>query len=293
MARKISASQIRSKLRRAQRKTQQAIDKYNREVTHYNQQVKRSVDEYNRDVRTYNSRVRADQQRIKHELAKLSGQTTKKTQYVAYRTSVNSLYESYRYLDQQSDTQNFDPRHNRFLDLSEKETANSLEVLNSLSGSKPDSGEFSSDSQDSMLVYQLRNISDDLASRWQGAIYALHPRNPDAARHFCTSAREIISQILELKAPDKDVIGLTPGCDKTDQGKPTRRAKLKFLLSQKGMLEDALEEFVEQDMENIVQLFRIFNDGTHGSTGKFSFQQLNSIKKRVEDGIIFLAEIVI
>lgn len=291
MTRRISASQLRSKLQQAQRKTKQAIDKYNREVKRYNQQVKRVVDDYNREVRTYNSRVRANRQRIKRELAKLSGQPTKKTQYVVYRTSVNSLYEAYTHLEQQSETQNFDPRYNRFLDLSERETANSLEVLNLLSGLEPDSEEASSE-QDATLLDELRKISDDLNSRWQGAVYALNPRNPDAARHFCTSAREIISQILELRAPDADVISSMPSCDRTDQGKPTRRSKLKFLLTRKGMLEDALEEFVEQDMENIVQLFRIFNDGTHGSAGTFSFQQLNSIKKRVEDGIMFLAEIV-
>ncbi|NER78986.1 MAG: hypothetical protein F6K42_05285 [Leptolyngbya sp. SIO1D8] len=291
MARKVSASQLRSKLRQAQRKTQQAIDKYNREVKRYNHQVKRVVNEYNREVRTYNSRVRANRQRIKRELAKLGGQPTKKTQYVVYHTSVSSLYEAYTDLEQRAEKQNFDPRYNRFLDLSERETANSLEVLNLLSGLEPNSEEASS-VQDAMLVDELRKISDDLDSRWQGAVYALNPRNPDAARHFCTSAREIISQILELKAPDADVISLMPSCDMTEQGKPTRRAKLKFLLTQKGMLEDVLEEFVEQDMENIVQLFRVFNDGTHGSAGKFSFQHLNSIKKRVEDGIIFLAEIV-
>lgn len=291
MARRISTSQLRSKLQQAQRKTQQAIDKYNREVKRYNQQVKRVVDDYNREVRTHNLRVRANRQRIKRELAKLSGQPTKKTQYVVYRTSVNSLYEAYTHLEQQSETQNFDPRYNRLLDLSERETANSLEVLNLLSGLEPESEEASSD-QDTTLLDELRKIHDDLDSRWQGAVYALNPRNPDAARHFCTSAREIISQILELRAPDADVISSMPSCDRTDQGKPTRRVKLKFLLTRKGMLEDVLEEFVEQDMENIVQLFRVFNDGTHGSAGTFSFQQLNSIKKRVEDGIMFLAEII-
>lgn len=161
-----------------------------------------------------------------------------------------------------------------------------------LSGSESDTEQPSDDLQNTMLVEELRKISHDLDSRWQGAVYALNPHNPDAARHFCTSAREIISQILELKAPDVNVISSMPSCDRNEQGKPTRRAKLKFLLTQKGMIEEPFEEFVEQDMENIVQLFRVFNDGTHGSAGTFSFQQLNSIKKRVEDGIIFLAEVV-
>ena len=56
--------------------------------------------------------------------------------------------------------------------------------------------------------------------------------------------------------------------------------------------DDALEKFVEQDVNNILELFRVFNDGTHGSAGKFDLPQLNKIKKRVEDGIMFLAQIV-
>ena len=43
-----------------------------------------------------------------------------------------------------------------------------------------------------------------------------------------------------------------------------------------------------QDMQNIVDLFRIFNDGTHGSAGTFDMQMLSVIRKRVEDGIFFL-----
>ena len=37
----------------------------------------------------------------------------------------------------------------------------------------------------------------------------------------------------------------------------TRRTKVKYFLHRKGMTEDTLEEFIEQDMENIVQLFRV------------------------------------
>jgi hypothetical protein len=104
--------------------------------------------------------------------------------------------------------------------------------------------------------------------------------------------REIITQILEVKAPDSEVFALLPKCDTTDRGNPTRRSKIRFFLHRQGMTEDRLEEFVENDMENIVQLFCVFNDGTHGSAGTFDFSQLNAIKKRVEDGIMFLTEII-
>ncbi|MFZ4440298.1 MAG: hypothetical protein ACOYOS_17880 [Syntrophales bacterium] len=138
----------------------------------------------------------------------------------------------------------------------------------------------------------MRRISNDLDDRWRGAVFALNPRNPDAARHFCTSAREIMTQILETKAPDTVVIEAMPDCARTEQGKPTRRAKVKFFLHRKGMVAEALEEFVEQDMQNIVELFGIFNDGTHGSAGTFDMRTLSVIRKRVEEGIFFLSRLI-
>ena len=45
-------------------------------------------------------------------------------------------------------------------------------------------------------------------------------------------------------------------------------------------------------MQNIVDLFRIFNDGTHGSAGTFDMQMLSVIRKRVEDGIFFLSRLI-
>lgn len=95
-----------------------------------------------------------------------------------------------------------------------------------------------------------------------------------------------------MKAPDADVFALLPTCDRTERGNPTRRSKIRYFLHRQGMPEATLEEFVENDMENIVQLFRVFNDGTHGSAGTFDLSQLNAIKKRVEDGIMFLTEII-
>ena len=291
MVRRISVSQLRSRLQQAQQKQKQAISKYNQDVRQHNQKVNQAINKHNQAVRTHNSRVRANRQRLRSELMRLSHQPTTIARHVAYRTSVHTLHEAYTHLEQRAEAQQLSPTYDRILDLSERETANSLEVTNRLLEKETDSEEHVDPSQDSSLLDQLRGISEDLDDRWHGAVFALNPNNPDAARHFCTSAREIITQILEIKSPDKEVINLLPNCDKTDQRKPTRRAKIKYLLHRNGMTEGILEEFVEQDMENIVQLFRVFNQGTHGKAGSFGFQQLAAIKKRVEDGIIFLAEI--
>lgn len=293
MAKRYSASQIRNKIRQAQQKQQQAIRKYNQEVRSYNRGVKAAVNKYNQAVRAHNSRIRANRQRIKNELIRLSSQSsTTKNHYVVYRSSVETLHKSYSRLDNFAESHQLDSRYNRLLDLSERETANSLVVTNRILGDKK-AGETPAEELESAEIQEsLQKISPDLDDRWKGAVYALNPNNPDAARHFCTSAREILTNILDIKAPDDKVFALLPDCDTTDRGNPTRRSKIRYFLQCQEISESTLEDFIENDLENIVQLFRIFNDGTHGSAGTFDLQKLNDIKKRVEDGILFLTEII-
>ena len=150
----------------------------------------------------------------------------------------------------------------------------------------------STDMEDTELLDGLRRISTDLDDRWNGAAFSLNQQNPDAARHFCTSAREILTQIFQLKAPDADVVTLLPDCDRTSAGNPTRRSKIRYLLARRDMAAESFEQFVEDDIENIVQLFDVFNKGTHGAAGTFDLPQLVAVKKRVKNGIMFLTEII-
>ena len=119
MPRRISLSQLRSKLRQAEQKRRRKITKYNQEVRRYNQKV-----------RAHNARVRANRRRLKNELARLSrnSKSAVRTRYVVYHKSVTTLYRSYEQLDTYADVHELDARYNRLLDLSERETANSLEV---------------------------------------------------------------------------------------------------------------------------------------------------------------------
>jgi hypothetical protein len=205
---------------------------------------------------------------------------------------VERLHRSYDRLDNYADARRLDESYNHLLDLSERETANSLEVTNRILGDAEAGDTPAEPLEDSELRDGLRRISPDLDDRWKGAVYALNPSNPDAARHFCTSAREIVTGILEIKAPDADVFALLPDCGRTPQGSATRRSKIKYFLHRQGISVDPLEDFVENDLENIVQLFDVFNEGTHGTAGTFDIAELQSIRKRVEDGIMFLTEII-
>ena len=297
MGRRFSTSQLRSRIQQARNRQEQAISKFNQAINRYNQEARRrnqklkqAVSAYNREARAYNSRVRARRQQLTNQVARLSRRPTRPA-YTIYRASIQTLHETYVRLEQRYDTRVPDSAYGHYIDLSEREVANSLEVTGSLLGDDREPEELEDAPQDLAITDELRRISPELDDRWRGAVFALSPGNPDAARHFCTSAREIITQMLAIRAPNNEVLRRLPNCERTPQGNPTRKAKIRFLLHRKNVVDDALEDFVEEDMHNITQLFEVFNKGTHGTAGQFTLRQLSRIKKRVEDGIVFLSQI--
>ncbi len=293
MTRRISTSQLRSKIRQAEQKRRQAINRYNQAVRTYNQKLNRAINQYNQEARAHNARLRANRHKLTSALNRLKSlSTANTTRHVTFRTSVTNLHERYTRFEEHSAPRYEDTANAHIVDLVDREDANNLDVMNALLSDEDTSKHEQFEIEGTTIGTELTRISPDLDARWKGAIFSLNPHNPDAARHFCTSAREIFTQVLETKAPDDEVLATLPGCDRTDQGKPTRRSKIRYFLYRRGLNDSYLEEFVEQDMENIVQLFRVFNDGTHGSAGTFTYPQLVSIKRRVEDGISFLANII-
>lgn len=291
MARRISSSQLRSQLRQAQNKRRQAIQRYNNEVRKFNAERKRRVDnynraarEYNRAAREYNKRRRDNLRKLQSALQKLSSQSTS-TRYVNLRRSSTSLSTAYERLDRG----NADPL---LSDLAERETANSVGVVNALLDDSNGSGSDIPDLQSSRITASLSSLSPELGNRWTGALFSLNPANPDAARHFCTSSRELIAQILNTEAPDGEVLEHNPDCQRTDHGTPTRRAKVQYCLERKGMANDDLEDFIDANIKDLTALFQDLNSGAHGDSGKFTLPQLSLIKGRVEDSIEFVCQVV-
>lgn len=292
MPRKYSKSQIKSKLRQIEYKNKQTVNKYNREVRKYNDRVKSAVNTYNQTVRTHNAKVLRDRNKIKNELKKLQSSSrtssiSKTTFRATYRTSVETLNTSYNNVITRSDKlESLNPQQESIYNLIEKENANNLVTSNVILANEVynDIGYIINEKE---LSSKLSIISSDLNDRWKGAVFSLNPRNPDATRHFCTSARELFTQIIEMKAPDNVVFSYSPNCETTDRGNPTRKEKIKYLLSNKNLVE-AVVEFTDNDISNVLELFHVLSEGTHGEAGKYSMSKLNAVKKRVEDGLYFL-----
>lgn len=293
MPRRVTPPQFRSMLRQHEQKAKRAIQEYNRAVDKHNREVKRAVDDYNRQARAHNARVRVNRQRLRSELQRLARQPVRTTRtYVSYRASVETLHTSFVRLESAPVRTHWGPAGDDLFDLAEGEAANSVRSLNTLLSPAAADGEDRPELRETSLENELREISLDLHQRWQGALFALNPANPDAARHFCTSSREILVSALDIEAPDDVVLRRIPNCPTTEDGRPTRRAKIEFCLERKAVAAPELVDFVDTDLDNVSSLFAVFNDGTHGTAGKFDLDQLASLKLRVEDAIRFLHRLV-
>lgn len=291
MAKRINLSQFRSKIRQIQAKQRQAVSRYNEGVRKYNRalrDLKSAVSRYNQEVRAYTSRQHLHQQRLRSELARLEGQRS--TAYSSFRTSVMHLTTTYRQLEEAGARRALTSADNFFLDLAEREAANSVGVVNALLSEVPSAAE-ASDLQDTVITDEIAVVSEELDERWRGALFSLNPRNPEAARHFCSSSREIFGQILELSAPDESVFAADPSCPRTERGNATRRSKIKYLLRQKAVELSGAAAFADDDISNVMELFDILNSGTHGPVGHFGLGALVAIKRRVEDGLVFLSRL--
>lgn len=300
-----SPSQIRAELNRLQQRQRQAISNYNRAVDKVNRarrdavnkynagvrDVNRAISRYNNAARAHNSQVRANRDRLRREVARLNAGPQQQSVQVTYRTSVERLTTSFDFLERSAEAQGW--ADSELLAATSAETANSVAALNALLGDAAPAAEDedSSDLQRTRIGDELASLDPDLDQRWRGALFALSPRNPDAARHFCTSAREMLSDVLSSVAPTEDVVADDPSCERTDQGSVSRRARIKFCLRRSRLALDGLLDFVDADIENVLELFGEFNSGTHGSAGKFSLDQLRALKTRVEEAVLFVVRI--
>lgn len=284
MAHKLTPSQFKSKMRQLEQKQKRAINDLDRAINNYNRGIKKAVNNYNTAVRKHNANVRRNQQIISNELRKLNSSSTVRTSYNISSRAMQSQYDNVGKVYREGVF--VTPKQDRILDLIEQEQANSLVTENYIEGDQ-----IPEDSPEDMEIgNKLALVSEDLNNRWKGAVFSLNPNNPDATRHFCTSTREIFTEFLEIKAPDKDVFAFNPKCERTDNGNATRREKIKYIMRNTDM-DDSVVSFVEEDIKNILELNHLLSGGTHGPAGKFTFEKLLQVKKRVEQGINFLCEI--
>ena len=267
---------------RINKHNKRVVDDQKRRVRQHNQHTRAAVAKYNLVVRAHNAQVARDRQRRLSALRALAA-----TRHVEVRDSTFELNERFDRVERSAGA----TAHTDLVALSETEASNSAAVAEALIVEQTTVSE---SAQDSGILEYLSGFSQDLCDRWRGALFSLNPDNPDAGRHFCTSAREVFTEILDKWADNEDVLEADPNCELTpNKTGPSRRAKIRYLLKRKGADSPEILGFVEKDIDDILQLFHIFNEATHGAAGKHGFAKLQSIRQRVEGGIMFLAAVAL
>lgn len=295
MVRKMTPAQFKAAVNKAQRQRNQAIDNYNREARRHNAAVKKAVNDYNRELRAYNSKARFHNAKVENQRRRLDQEIRRlnsrpaPTTFVTYRASVETLARTYTETEASLAGRGIVSAGRDLVDRGSEEAANSAYLLNAMDGDGASNEDPTEDElRGPSMQVELAEFGQDLVDRWTGALFSLSPNNPDAARHFCTSAREVLITMIDSAAPDSRVAEADPACDRTDKGVPTRRAKVGFLLWRKGIDESPIEDLVEEDLNNVLGLFREFNNGTHGHAGRFTITQLSALRIRVESAIGFI-----
>lgn len=276
MAKSFNMSQFRSQMNKIQREAKKAEN-----------QFKQSVNNYNRAVRQYNTDVRNAKNKIQRELNKMGSiNYTVKTNYYISTKVVHDTYTKV------SDFYNKGYIDDNLFNAIENEDANNLELSNVVLNNY-EVENYDIELDESNISAKLIKISEDLDCRWRGALFSLNPNNPEAARHFCTSTREILKVLIDDGIKDKDVIATNPQCEKTKNGTPTRKEKIKYAMNKKGINNELIIDFTDSNIENTVSLINELSNGTHGHANKYSLNQLKSFKKRFEDSINFVCDYVI
>ena len=176
---------------------------------------------------------------------------------VTYRTSVTTLTQTYTAAESRLAGGSLSAAGRELVDRGSEEAANSVYLLNAMDGDGA--------AEDDPTEEELRGTSMQV--------------------ELATFGQDLVDRCVRVVAV---VTAADPACDKTDKGVPTRRSKVRYLLRRKGIDEKSLEDLVEVDMENVLTLFRDFNNGTHGHAGRFTITQLNAIRIRVESAIGFI-----
>jgi hypothetical protein len=90
----------------------------------------------------------------------------------------------------------------------------------------------------------LGTISPIFPPMYRGALEALLSGSVDRARHVAVSLRELLTQVLDTLAPESSVKGWSSNPENfDDHGRPTRRARLRFLC--KGVSQGEFRNFLE------------------------------------------------
>lgn len=139
------------------------------------------------------------------------------------------------------------------------------------------------------LEHLLGELGLDLLPMLSGARASLRGSNPDRARHVSTSLRELFTQVLHRIAPDKSVLAWTQDPSHVQNGRPTRRGRMLYVVRE--VNNGSMGGFIESDIAVALEFVNLFQKGTHEPEVDFSEDQLSAMLARMEGLLRFLLEL--
>ena len=133
---------------------------------------------------------------------------------------------------------------------------------------------------ESSLEELLVHVNPEIKRLWLGAKEALSSTNPDKKRHVVVSLREMLTHILHVIAPDKEVRKWTSEPSHYHEGRLTREARLLFVC--RDINHGPFKQFVNKDVESHIKFVRLFQRGTHEININFTDQQIRTLIVRSE-----------
>ena len=142
----------------------------------------------------------------------------------------------------------------------------------------------------SICIAFLQDVNPDLARLYAGARDALRGTNPDRARHFLSSLRELWSHLLRQIAPNEQVLEWIPNDNKEllHKSKPTRKARILYLC--RDLNHGPLTTFVAKDACAFVQFIQFFNH-VHELNIELSDRQLRRLQLRSDSWLTYILRI--
>lgn len=140
----------------------------------------------------------------------------------------------------------------------------------------------------SSLEVRLASVSTDLPELYRGARAAIVAGGPDRARHFSISARELVTHLLHLLAPDSELVRWSTDPTHLVDGRPTRRARVSYIVNE--LAEGEYRQFADVDADNALALLNYLQDPTHRLAPTLGGADLRMFFRRTEATLSLLLE---
>ena len=141
---------------------------------------------------------------------------------------------------------------------------------------------------DNALDALLINVDPRLLRIWRGAKESIISSNPDRIRHLLISLRELFTHLLQILAPDGELLLWSKDPINYHNDKPTRKSRLKYICRK--INQQPLCEFVDKDIDSILSYIDVLQRN-HQIEINMKDSQLKSLLLKAETTMRFILEI--